>query len=442
MAAPDPRRAAFRILKRIEIHSAWSGPLLQALDADAFAPRDLALANELTLGTLRRARSLDAVIGSFSSRPLDRIDPEVRIALRLGLYQILFLDRIPPHAAVNETVKLAGRRAGGFANALLRGVLADLPRARRAAQGEGENDPIARLSAAESYPPWLVTRWVERFGESRARALMQAQNRPAPVSARVLAGPGGVVAALASLREDGLEARPSAILDDFVRVDGAAQRSRLFAEGGLYIQDEASALVARLARVRPGDRVLDACAAPGGKAFLMAQRAGPGGVVFAFDRSAARLAELRENARRMAVSCPAAAADLAGGDPFVPGVVFDVVLVDAPCSGTGIIRRNPESRDRVSAQELARLGALQARLLEGAARRVSPGGALVYSVCSLEPEEGERQVEAFLARAPSFCLEDPGDELMQRSDAPYLMTFPDRDDLDGFFAARLRRQGA
>jgi 16S rRNA (cytosine967-C5)-methyltransferase len=442
LAGPDPRRAAFRILKRIDQHAAWSGPLLQALDAEAFAPRDLALANELTLGTLRRARSLDAVIASLSSRRLERIDPDVRIALRLGLYQILFLDRIPPHAAVNETVKLAGRRAGGFVNALLRRVLADMPRARGAAQGEGEAGPIARISVAESYPPWLVARWVERFGESRARSLMQAQNRPAPVSARVLAGPAGVAAALASLRDDGLEGRPSALQDDFIRVDGAAQRSRLFVEGGLYIQDEASALVARLAGVRAGDRVLDVCAAPGGKAFLMAQRAGPAGVVFAFDRSVARLADLRSNARRMGVSCPAAAADPAAGDPFVPAAAFDVVMVDAPCSGTGVIRRNPEARERVTAAELERMVSLQARLLEASARRVRPGGALVYSVCSLEPEEGERQVESFLERAPSFRVEEPGDDLVLRSDAPYLMTFPDRDDLDGFFAVRLRRQGA
>ncbi len=418
---------------------AWSGPLLQRLDARGWDARDLALANELTLGVLRRKIALDAVIAAFSSRPLERVNADVRVALWLGLYQVLFLERIPPHAAVNETVNLVralphAAHAASFVNALLRAALKDVPRARAVARGAGEADPVQALGVAESHPAWLARRWVERFGLEGARALMEAQNHPAPVSARVMGGAPRVAEALRELEQESIAASVSPVLEDFIRIQGPAQHSALFRSGGLYIQDEASALAARLAGVKEGDLVLDACAAPGGKTFIMAALADEGGLVVACDRSSRRLEVLQENAVRLRVSCAALAADLAEGNPFRDGTRFDVVAVDAPCSGTGVIRRHPELRYRAGDEALSRLVPLQAGLLSTAAVLVKPGGTLVYSVCSLEPEEGERQIDAFLDRQPGFVLEDPS--------ADVLLTRPDRDGLDGFFAARLRRQRA
>jgi len=452
LAPPDPRSAAFALLKRVEREGAYSSLLLQRLDSEEEDPRDRALAHELVLGVLRRARSLDAVIEAFSSRPPARIDADVRLVLLIGLYQILFLDRIPVHAAVHESVRMtrslagASRGADGFVNAVLRGVLRERDRATSAAQGGAQRDPIASLAVATSHPPWLVERYAARFGLPEARALLEAQNSHPPVSARVIGGPGEVERALAALAAESIGATASPVLDDFIRVEGAPQRSTLFRSGGLYIQDEASGLVARLAAVRPGDRVLDACAAPGGKSLAMASCAGANGWVVAADRHPARVGLVAANAARLGVEVSLLAADLSAGDPFTEGTRFDVVVVDAPCSGTGVIRRSPELRDRVSDSSLDRLARLQDTLLASAAALVRPGGALVYSVCSLEPEEGDERLLAFLERHP-YDVEDPRPHLPAAAAGmvdvsagfPALRTRPDRDDLDGFFAVRLRR---
>jgi 16S rRNA (cytosine967-C5)-methyltransferase len=455
LAAPDPRTLSFTLLRRVERQGAYSSLLLQNLEAASGDPRDRALVQELVLGVLRRTRTLDAVIEEFSSRPLSRLHEDVRLILRIGLYQILFLDRIPPHAAVNEAVRMArdlaeaARGSDRFVNAVLRQLLRDRGRAMAAGRGAGRSDPVEALSVAGSHPVWLVRRWMQRFGEAGAASLMEAQNRPAPLAARVTGGAARLAAAREALEKDAIPAEPSVWLDDFLRLQGAAQRSDLFRRGGMYIQDEASGLVARMAGVRPGDRVLDACAAPGGKTFAMAESAGEGGWVVGADRHPARVGLLTANAARLGARVAAVAADLSAGHPFRDGAGFDVVLVDAPCSGTGVIRRSPELRDRVSEEALGRLNVLQDALLRHAAALVRPGGSLLYSVCSLEPEEGDARVAAFLAGHP-FVVDDPRPHLPVRARSlvdvsgawPALRTRPDRDDLDGFFAVRMTRQGA
>jgi 16S rRNA (cytosine967-C5)-methyltransferase len=455
LASTDPRTICFHLLRRVERHGAYSSLLLQKLEGTGEDPRDRALTHELVLGVLRRTHSLDAVIEAFSSRPLPRIHDDVRLILRIGLYQILFLDRIPPHAAVNESVRMARDLAGAapgadrFVNALLRHVLRDRARASAAAAGATRSDPAEVLSVAGSHPVWLVRRWMARFGERAAVSLMEAQNRPAPLAARVIGGAARVAAAREALAAESIPSEPSAVLDDFLRLHGVAQHSDLFRAGGLYIQDEASGLVSRLAGVRPGDRVLDACAAPGGKTFAMAERAVESGWVLGADRHPARVGLLASNAARLHASVSALAADLSAGHPFREGTLFDVVVVDAPCSGTGVIRRSPELRDRVSEPVLSRLNALQDALLRHAATLVRPGGALVYSVCSLETEEADDRIAAFLAEH-RFDVDDPAPHLPPAARAlvdasggrPALRTRPDRDDLDGFFAVRMIRQGA
>jgi len=457
----DPRDLAFVILDRVEHGEAWSSVLLQRLGA-GLAPRDAGLLTELVQGVLRRRLSLDASIAALSARPLRDIDPPALLALRLGLYQLLHLERIPDHAIVNESVRLArrharpgrGRSVAAFVNGVLRAATRDRAKAAPAPEPSAGGDPVEAIALGASFPSWIARRWVRRFGLEEASLLLDAQNRPAPTMLRVnrrVATPAGVAAALAA---EGVETMPGRHLDAFLRVaHGTPQRTASFRRGEFYIQDEASGLVARLAGWgggAEGQRVLDACAAPGGKTLALAETVGEGGLVVAADLHPARLSLLRANAARLGLDrCLSLAADMSGPPPLAAGVSFDTVLVDAPCSGTGVIRRNPELRYRVTQEALERLAGLQSALLGHCAALVRPGGLLVYSVCSLEPEEGEERIAAFLPGHDRFRVEDPRPTLPPSAaslavDAPggggFLVTRPDRDDLDGFFAAILRRQ--
>lgn len=456
MEGSDARRAAFEILRRVEREGAYSSLLLQNLGEDRpVDPRDLALTTELVYGVLRRRLYLDHVLGSFSSRPVPQIDNDLAIILRLALYQLLYLDRIPAHAAVNTAVNLArshmkgkGASAASFVNGLLRAVTrvpADaLPQVNT-------GDPIGNLAITESHPEWLVRRWADRSGRSQTAALLAAHNRPAPLALRVNRGRVEPAVLAARLAQEGVVTRPSSLMDDFLLVhDGRPQHTACFRNGDFYIQDEASGLVARMAGATPGMRVLDACAAPGGKSLSVARAVGEAGMVIAADRHPQRLRLLTDNAHRLGIStCLPVAADLAtSAPPFHPGVLFDIVMVDAPCTGTGVIRRNPELRYRVDEEVIRTLSRLQQQLLAQCAQRVRPGGMLLYSVCSIEPEEGSDQAVRFLREHPGFEPSDPSDdlpaaarELVVRLDAgACLITLPHRDDLDGFFAARFIRR--
>jgi 16S rRNA (cytosine967-C5)-methyltransferase len=443
----------------VEREGAYSSILLQRLgDRETLSSRDRALISELVHGVLRWRLYLDHVIQTFSSRPLEAIDADLLLILRLALYQILLLDRIPDHAAVGEAVRMARRRAGktaaahaSFANGLLRAVTRE--RARVPAPGtlaRSGPDRGASLAVALSHPEWLVRRWISRFGLDETERLLATHNRPAPVALRVnrLKLSSGDLAA--RLAEESIATVPSRFLEEFLRVTGGApQRTESFRRGEFYIQDEASGLVARMAGALGGSRVLDACAAPGGKALAMAEQVGKEGLVVAADLHLARLGLVQENARRLGHPwCVAMAADLAGcAPPLRADEPFDAVLVDAPCSGTGVLRRDPELRYRLTPATLERLAALQRELLSRCAPLVRVGGSLVYAVCSIEPEEGPDQVEWFLRECRGFTVEDPRAILPARAQplvaagpfGPCLSTLPHRDDLDGFFAARLVR---
>ncbi len=454
------RKLALAILKRVEA-GAFAAPLLQALDREGLDARDCALVTELVYGTLRRRLYLDHVLAGCSSRPTAGIDSDVRRILHLGLYQLLFLDRVPDHAAVSEAVSMAkqagGRRAAGpaaFVNAVLRAVASHRDRVPAPPRARPGQDPAAALSIAYSQPAWLVERWLRRFGAEEAERLLEAQNHPAPVALRVNRLRLSAEEAAGRLAGEGVRTRPSARLPEFLLVEeGVPQRARAYHEGLFYIQDEASGLVARLAEAGLPDRgafVLDACAGPGGKTLALVEAVGRSGLVVGSDLRPGRLRRLVENARRLRLSGWAVVAvDLdRGGSPFLPGVRFDAVLLDAPCSGTGVIRRHPELRYRLGPADIPRLSALQARLLERCAGLVRPGGRLVYSVCSLEREEGAEVIRGFLRGRPDFVLEDPREELPEAARTvvgvepgeTWLETLPHRDGLDGFFAARLRRQ--
>jgi 16S rRNA (cytosine967-C5)-methyltransferase len=389
--------------------------------------RERDLLHELVLGTLRRRGALDHALAPHARRPLDEVTPGVLEALRLGAYQLLFT-RVKPHAAVSEAVELARSvepRAAGFANAMLRG----LQRTGAAPEPDPALDPLAWMTTAGSLPAWLAERWLRFAGREAALARARAFLEPPPTHFRV--HPRAADAA------DALHA--AGVVSRELDVPGALELASgrlapLAARGVVYVQDAGSQLVARLAAVE--GRVLDACAAPGGKALLLSDL---GARVVAAEVSTRRLRTLARQRERWG------ARDLAvvGADGRRPPFrsTFDAVLVDAPCSGTGTLGRKPDVRWRLAPEDIPRHALRQRELLARLSRLVRPGGILVYATCSLEPEEGEEVVAAFLRSSTAFLPDELPPWAAAFRDGDYLRKDPARHGGDGFFAARLRRAG-
>lgn len=417
------RWAAFEILREVEA-GAFSSILLAAAEPK-LKPVDRALTHELVLGVLRWQLWLDKVIEHFTKRGVESLDLPVRLALRLGLYQLRFLTRVPASAAVNESVNLVRSAGVSSAAAFVNAVL------RRSIREGGYDpasqvaDPIEKLAIETSHPVWLIQRWVSAFGFAEAEAFARANNLQAPTAFRVVEG--DLEKILGRVREANGIVEPSAVAEDAWRVSGASSVVRELAEAGqIYLQDEASQLVGQTVNLRPGERVLDLCAAPGGKTTLMAQRVGDKAVVVASDRSAKRLETVnRISATQHRTSIKSVVLDAAEALPF-ENSVFDRVLVDAPCSGTGTLRRNPEIRWRISESDIAQLATQQKLFLKHAASVLKPGGQLVYSTCSVEPDENEVVIGTFRESHPHFQLINT------------IRTWPHREGTDGFFMASFR----
>jgi len=425
--AASAREVALDVLARVATRRATLAEALAAPAAERLDERDRGFLHELVLGTLRRRGWLDHVIARLSSRPLDRISPGVLDALRLGAYQLLFL-RVPPHAALSESVELARGvepPAAGFANAVLRRLQREGP----PPEPDPVADPVAWLTSAGSLPAWLAERWCARLGAEPAVARARALLAPPPTHVRL--NPR-VADAEQQLAAAGVCLRPTAIPGAFEAEGG--RLGPLAARGLLYVQDAASQLVARLAADE--GRVLDACAAPGGKALLMADLGATRSRVIAAESSRRRLATLvRLRSRWGATNVIPLAAD-ALRPPFA--VAFDTVLLDAPCSGLGTLARNPDIRWRLAPDDLARHAARQAALLESLAPLVRPGGRLVYATCSVEPEENDGVVGPFLEAHPEFESEGLPPWAAPFGDGGFVRLDPARHRTDSFFAAALR----
>ncbi len=443
----NPRELALAILDRVDRGQAYADVLLSArLDRAALPAADGALLTQAVYGTLRWRGRIDWVLGALLRKPLKELDPLVRNLLRLGGYELLFLDRVPAYATVNELVELARRRAGPgkarLVNAVLRRIADREREAWSPAPASGKKEDVAALL---SHPPWLAAMWREQFGADESRRLMEANNEESPLVLRANQRRIGRDELARRLRDRGVDARPGAWSPLAVRVRGAASPALLaeFRDGLCQVQGEASQLVGLLAAPEPGMRVLDACAAPGGKTTHMAELMDDRGEVLACDVSERGLGRLADNARRLGLSCIRARAGDAARD--LPGEPesFDRVLVDAPCSGLGTLRAHPEIRWRRTRKDLERLAALQAAVLEQAASRVRLGGVLVYAICTLSRVENETLVEAFVERRPEFAVEDAAahlpDAARVMTAGRYFTALPHRHDTDGFFAARMRR---
>jgi 16S rRNA (cytosine967-C5)-methyltransferase len=426
----DARAVAHDVLVRVETEDAFADVLLaHRLADDGLAPNDRALATELVYGTLVWQGRLDHFLRRLLHEPLERLDPPVRAALRLGLYQLRVLDRIPAYAAVDSSVRLAGRRASGLVNAVLR-------RATREDEPALPDDPVDRLATEWSHPRWLVERWVRELGASAAAALLEANTQTPQVAIRPNRRRTTADALRSTLATAGIETRPSDVVDGALVVETRAASLRGlpgWREGLFAFQGEASQLVAALVDVGPDARVLDACAAPGGKTIAIAERLGPGRSITAFDRNRAGLGRLAREAERLGVSAVVAQADACRPPTERP---FDAVLVDAPCSGLGTLRRHPEIKWRRRPEDIPRLAVLQQEIVAGVAPLVKPGGLLVYAVCTRTTEETTGVVETLLAAQPRFVVEPARGPCVDADG--FLRTAPYRHGMDGFFAARLR----
>ena len=449
MIAPA-RWAALQVLRRVGRGDLDAGHALERARAGLSDRRDRALLTEIALGTLRWRARLDHAIGQVSSRPLARIDPEVHELLRMSSYQLLHLSG-PAHAVVDDAVALAratGRRyAAPFVNGVLRALARQsstlsFPAQPRSTASDPDHDAaLDYLSITMSHPRWLVERWLARVGFDAAHAWTRFDNEPPSTTLRVDTRRVDLDEAVERLRRDEVETTPGCVSPHALRVTrGDPQASTLFREGLAWIQDEASQLVAELVTPTEGARVLDCCAAPGGKTRIIASAMGERGLLVAGD--------LRRNRTRLLATtlrqCGSGITHIVRLDARHPpsGAAFDWVVLDAPCSGLGTLRRDPDIRWRRSPQDLVTFGVRQTELLHGAATAVKPGGRLLYATCSGEPEENREPVRRFLAESPAFSLTSPSPTHVASlvDEEGYFDTRPDRDGLDAFFAAVLVRE--
>jgi 16S rRNA (cytosine967-C5)-methyltransferase len=450
-SAAPARRAAYAALRAVTSERADLPDALARARERLRDPRDQTLAAGIATGTLRWMGAIDAVIEAFGRRPASRFDPEILDVLRLSVYQLEHLDRVPARAVVDDAVELAREvkktSASGLVNAILRRVDHErdrLPRPPRPASGD-LGGALDYLSITLSHPRWLAARWLARVGFERAETWARFNNAEAPLTLRPNTNVLTRDDLARRLAACGVTTGPTRFAPDGLAVaDGNPFGTPLDDEGAFFVQDEASQLVAAVADAGVDERVLDACASPGGKTVAMAAAAGNGGLVVAGDVRRRRVELLSRTVVRSGARSIRIVRLDAARLPFGP--IFDLVLLDAPCSGLGTIRRDPEIRWRRRESDLAVFARTQRRMLEGSATAVKPGGRIVYATCSSEPEEGEDLVRAFLGDHPEFALEDPRDHLDRGGALPALITpegffrtWPHEHGLESFFAAVLRR---
>ena len=442
------RVAAYEILRHVNESRTDLPSALARVRTSLRDERDRALAGEIATGTLRWQRAFDHVIVAYAGRPLSRLDAEIVDILRMTMFQLLHLTRVPASAAVDEAVKLAkkaGKRsAAPLVNAVLRRVSrerADLPLPPRSTSSRTAS--VAYLSTTLSHPEWLVGRWLDRHGFEAAERWCAFNNAPALLTLRANRLKTTREALAAVLAQHGVATRAARFAPDGLVVESGNPLSTPLARTGAFVvQDEASQVVTCMTGVRAGERVLDACASPGGKSTAMAAAMDDSGLIVSMDVRARRVRLLADAVRRSgARSIHVVQADASMPAPLT--AQFDCVLVDAPCSGLGTLRRDPDIKWRRQERDVATAADFQVRLLATLSKSVNPGGRLVYATCSSEPDENDEVVERFLRSHAEFTVTMPPGlpPAMQSLVEPsgYLRTLPFRDGLEGFFAAAVQR---
>ncbi|MEE9179530.1 MAG: 16S rRNA (cytosine(967)-C(5))-methyltransferase RsmB [Vicinamibacteria bacterium] len=440
---PSPARSvAFTILDRVARERVAPGALRHEGPTRALGPADVDLVTELVYGVLRWQSLLDYIIESHARRPSSNIDRPLLIALRIGLYQIRYLSRVPERAAVDESVKLAHAFGSTGGSKLVNAVLRTICRVRDKPQlPRKQDDALRYLTVTLSHPQWLARRYLSRLGLDGAEALCLRNNRRPPTDLRV-EPPLDLETAQVALSQEGISASPLPIAPRCLRVSsGKATATKLYSSGAVFIQEAGSQLIPYLLGADPGARTLDACAAPGAKATEIAPWVRPG-LLFAVDERPTRLRLLASLAKRLGSRNLVPIGADSRALPF--HILFERILLDAPCSSLGTLARNPDIKWRIREKDLRLHAATQGQLLDSCAAQLAPGGRLVYATCSTEPEENEEVVESFLSRHTGFSAASPpptfptgARHLIGPNQA--LRTEPPRDDVDGYYAITLAR---
>ena len=438
------RETAMKVLYAVHENGAYANvALVEAFRELCFDDLERRFVTELVYGAVKAGNTLDWMIQQYTKRPLRKMAPYVREVLRLGMFQLFFLDKIPPSAVCNESTELMKKYGhigtARFVNAILRTAARE---PEKACIVEG-NDVAAYLSLAMQHPVWLIRRWLHDFGREETERLCMFDNSPAVLSLRANLLRTTRESLMERLREEGAEVRPSEWTPEGVLCSGhgALNTSLSLREGLFQVQDESSMQVAHVVAPKPGEFVLDMCSAPGGKTTHLAELMGNRGRIVALDIYDAKLTRVKENARRLGISI----IETKRLDAREAGHLFrrkvDRVLLDAPCSGLGVLRRRPDARWRKSEEMIAHLPELQRELLESAANAVRLGGVIVYSTCTIESAENEELICSFLAKHEEFVCEMTGAYLPLRPSKNNMVQFyPQRDGIDGFFIARLKRK--
>lgn len=429
------RKIVSELLIKTEEKGAYSTIVLDAaLEKNALSPKDKAFASALFYGVLERKMTLDYIIRCYSKIEYDKIEVSAVQLLRMGLYQLLYMDGVPDNAAVNETVKLASQKQKGFINALLRGFIRD---GLKIDYGTLEGE--AKLSIEYSCPKWLVKMWIKRFGEKATVEMLKASFGRPPLYVKVNTLKCTADQLISELKKDGIKAVKNKLLPDCVEIDkiGGVEACRAYRGGLFHVQDISSQICSKIVKPVFGETVLDMCSAPGGKSFSIAEAMGNKGEVYSFDLYDGKISMLRDGAKRLGISIiKASVNDASDYNESIP--LADKVLCDVVCSGLGVIRRKPEIKYKKK-QALEEIPPIQKQILKTASRYVKPGGTLIYSTCTLNYEENEGVVEEFLKENPDFApIVVPVD--IKGVEAEYCRNFfPQTTGGDGFFVATLRR---
>ena len=437
------RATALRVLVSCRTHGAWADAALKAqLQRDGLSGPDAALCSRIVYGVMQNRMLLDFYIGAYCSQKPDHLQPPLLEILRIGAYQILYLDKIPDSAAVNEAVELAKMNKRGQAAGLVNAVLRKISLNKNDLPAIPDRDAERYLSIRYSHPKWLVKRLVALLGREEAEAFLAADNAVAPMTVQVNPLKTTEEDLLAELAESGVEAKRHPWVPGCLELSGTGDLTGLpaFREGKFMVQDGAARLVSLAAELRPGQKVLDVCAAPGGKSFSAAFAMEDQGEIVSCDLHENKLKRIEEGAERLGLkSIRTVCLDGRTNKEEWVGQ-FDVVLVDAPCSGLGIIRKKPDTRYK-KADDLFTLPVVQADILANAATYVRPGGTLIYSTCTILPEENEQVVDTFLAGHDAF-VRDSLCAPMQESAPGELTLWPQRHETDGFYICCMKRREA
>ncbi|MBD1809617.1 16S rRNA (cytosine(967)-C(5))-methyltransferase [Microcoleus sp. FACHB-SPT15] len=452
----NPRQLAFLALRDIQKRGAYTDIALdRVLRTAKLNSADRSLVTELVYGSVRRMRSLDALIDQLGKKKAHQQPPDLRTILHIGLYQLRYQSRIPASAAVNTTVELAKENGFKGLAGVVNGLLRQYERLATASADAESNppkshdplqlpeEPVARLGILHSFPDWIIKLWVEQLGIEEAESLCEWLNQSPTIDLRVNLLRVSIEEVEAAMQSAGVDVRRVPHLPQALRVvggTGAIQQLPGFNEGWWTIQDSSAQLVSHLLNPKAGDVVIDACAAPGGKTTHIAELMGDEGKIWACDTKPSRLKKVQENAQRLQLqSIQICTGDSRNFPQFINSA--DAVLLDAPCSGNGTLHRRPDIRWRVTPATVDELSVLQGELLEQAATWVKPGGILVYATCTLHPQENERVIQSFLERHSSWQIEPPlADSPLTNFATPqgWMKVWSHRYQMDGFFMVRLK----